>query len=345
MRLNRKPDINQFLNRRQPAWSRLEEYLTRVETAGLDSLTTAEVREFGALYRKASSDLLTARAKTANADVLQYLNALVARSYAQVYRARRFELRDLSGFLLRDFPSLFRQSIGYVAVCIGIMLASGIAGWCVNAVDPAVGSAILPAGMIKQFPQLREHWGNATGHVLTPQTALATSSFLMTHNIGLGILAFAGGLFFGLGPLYGMIQTGAMVGVMGQEMSRTAPTALVFWSLIIPHGVTELLAICVMGAAGFMLTHAIIAPGNRTRRDALVERGRPALLLAMGGAAMLVIAGLIEGIITPPAFIPPEVKLVFGILTIGGWVGFFSFAGRGSEAGVLSEGVVYEEEA
>ena len=75
----RKTDINQFLNRRHENWRRLEALLERVETAGLGSLQTEEVREFGILYRRASSDLVTARTKTANAEVLQYLNDLVAR--------------------------------------------------------------------------------------------------------------------------------------------------------------------------------------------------------------------------------------------------------------------------
>ena len=63
----RATDINQFMNRRQPNWTRLEALLQQVEARGLESLTPAEVREFGILYRRTSSDLVTARAKTANA--------------------------------------------------------------------------------------------------------------------------------------------------------------------------------------------------------------------------------------------------------------------------------------
>src|SRR3954469_1947864 len=94
----RAADINQFLNRRQSSWRRLEELLNRAESEELKTLTPAEVREFGILYRRASSDLVTARAKTANAEVLDYLNDLVARSYAQVYRSRRFKAMDVVTF-------------------------------------------------------------------------------------------------------------------------------------------------------------------------------------------------------------------------------------------------------
>jgi hypothetical protein len=125
-------------------------------------------------------------------------------------------------------------------------------------------------------------------------------------------------------------------------MSRPK-TALVFWSLILPHGFMELAAILVLGGAGFMLGGALLAPGNRSRRDALIERGRLAVLMALGGGAMLVLAGLIEGFITPPAFIPPVAKLIFAGLTVVGMGAYFTLAGRGPEPGLLREWLAYEE--
>ena len=131
MPLARKTDINQFLNRRQESWRRLEALLQRAEEGGLQRLTAAEVREFGTLYRRASSDLVTARAKTANAEVLDYLNDLVARAYAQVYRSRRFQLKDVFTFLWIDFPRLFRHAGKYVALATVIFLVSLAFGWVI----------------------------------------------------------------------------------------------------------------------------------------------------------------------------------------------------------------------
>ena len=339
----RKTDINQFLQRRQESWTRLEHLLERVEGSGLSALTSVEVREFGTLYRRASSDLVTARAKTANAEVLQYLNDLVARAYAQVYRTRRFQPRDLLTFLWIDFPRLFRHCGKYIALAAVLMGAATAFGWELNRRDPAFGYAILPPAMVKNIPSLREHWSKSSGHPFDPQEMVASSSFIMTHNIGIGFWAFAGGVFFGIGPLYAMVQNGMMLGILGEAMSRPE-TALVFWSLILPHGFIELTAICVMGGAGFLIAGALLAPGNRTRRDALIERGRLAVLLALGGAAMLVVAGIIEGFITPPAFIPPWAKLVFAALTVIAMIFYFGWGGRGPEPGLLSRMLAYEEE-
>lgn len=343
MAITRTSDINQFLNRRQDNWRRLEALLQRVESAGLQSLTAAEVREFGTLYRRASSDLVTARAKTANAEVLEYLNDLVARAYAQVYRSRRFEARDLLTFLRIDFPRLFRHSWKYVALATALFFAGAIFGWELNHRDPDGAYYLLPPEMVRQIPALREHWKGQTGHGNTNLgMASLLSSFIMTHNIGIGLTAFAGGVLFGIGPLWAMVQNGLVMGILGESMTRPA-TAVTFWSLILPHGIIELSAIWVMGASGFILASALLAPGNRSRKDALVERGRLAVLLALGGGAMLVVAGLIEGFITPPAFIPPWAKLLFAAGTLLAEVLYFGYAGRGPEPGLLKELVAYDE--
>jgi uncharacterized membrane protein SpoIIM required for sporulation len=338
----RTTDLNQFLNRRQANWSRLEALLERVERGGLQQLSTAEVREFGILYRRTSSDLVTARAKTANAEILQYLNDLVARSYAQVYRSRRFEPRDAWTFLAIDFPRLVRYSWKYVGLATVLMALAIYGGWEMNHRDPVGAYSILPPDMVKQMPVLREHWKQTTGPQIGPGEMAVMSSFIMTHNIGVGISAFAGGILFGLPTFYAMIQNGMMLGILGEGMTRPG-TAVTFWSLILPHGIIELSAIAVMGGAGFLLSSALLAPGNRSRRDALIERGRLAVLLALGGAAMLVVAGLIEGFITPPAFIPPWAKLTFAATTLIAELWYFLRAGRGPEPGLLKQFLAYEE--
>lgn len=342
MAIARTTDLNQFMNRRQENWRRLETLLEQVEQRGLQALTAPEVREFGTLYRRASSDLVTARAKTANAEVLDYLNDLVARAYAQVYRSRRFQPRDILTFLWIDFPRLFRHTWKFVGLAALLMGAATLFGWELNQRDPAGAYYMLPAEMVRQMPTLREHWKTTTGHQVGPTEMSLMSSFIMTHNIGIGLTCFAGGIFFGLPTLWGMIENGMMLGILGEAMTRPE-TALTFWSLILPHGIIELSAIAVMGGAGFLIASALFAPGNRSRRDALIERGRLAVLLALGGAAMLVVAGLIEGFITPPAFIPPWVKLAFALGTLVGLVVYFARGGRGPEPGLLKDLIAYEE--
>lgn len=338
----RTTDLNQFLDRRQPNWRRLEVLLERVEAGGLFRLNAAEVREFGTLYRRASSDLVTARAKTANAEVLQYLNDLVARSYAQVYRSRRFHFKDIFTFLWIDFPRLFRHCWKYVALSTLVMTVAILFGWEMNRRDPAGAYYMLPPQFVKSIPAMQQRWKGVTGHELDPSKMVVDSTHLMTHNIGVGLVAFAGGVFLGIPTLWALFLNGAMLGILGEEMS-TPETGLVFWSLILPHGFIELSAIAIFGGAGLLIASGLLAPGRRTRKDALLERGRLAVLLVLGGAAMLVLAGIIEATVTPPALIPPVVKLLFAFLTLGAEVAYFGFAGRGPQPGLLREMLQYEE--
>jgi len=336
MRAARGTDINQFLARRQPAWRRLETLLATVEKEGLRTLSAAEVREFGILYRRTSSELVSARSKTANAELLQYLNDLVARAYAQVYRSRRFRATDVVTLYRLGFPRLFRHAWKYNALAAALLAGALAFGWEMNRRDPAGAYYMLPAELVRNIPLMREQWKGQVGHDIGPEAMALLSSFIMTHNIVIGLGAFAGGIGLGLPTLYLLLQTGAMLGILGEAMSG-AETAVVFWSLILPHGIVEISAICVMGGAGFVLAGALLAPGRRSRRDALVERGRVAVLLALGGAGMLVAAGLIEGFVTPPAFLPPWFKLLFALLTLAGEVLYFARAGRGADAGLLPD--------
>lgn len=342
MPLAHRTDINQFLNRRQDSWRRLEFLLQRVESGGLKALTPFEIREFGTLYRRASSDLVTARSKTANAEVLQYLNDLVARAYAQVYRARRYRFQDIFTFFAVDFPRLARHQWKYIALATLLFFIGAGFGWEMHQRDPAAAFYLLPHGMAKALGPMRGQWQGRTGHEFNAIEMPIMSSGIMTHNIGIGLTAFAGGIFFAVGPLYAMIENGLVLGVLGAAMSRP-DTAFTFWSLILPHGILELTAIFIMGGAGFMMGGALLSPGARSRRDALIERGRPALLLALGGAAMLVIAGTIEGCLTPWDFIPRSWKLVFAGLTLVAEIVYFTRAGRGPQPGLLPRLLPYEE--
>ncbi|MBM3457812.1 MAG: stage II sporulation protein M [Armatimonadetes bacterium] len=322
-------DLNQFLVRRQPDWTRLEQLLAQVEQQGLSRLSFPELREFGRLYRRASSDLIAARARTANAGVLEYLNDLVARSYSQIYRSSR--TTRFTGSTIRrawiEFPRLLRRRAGPVRLAALIMLVAGVAGWFMGSTDPGGAYHFLPAEMVRSIPALREHWKRNTGHEISLAMMTIFSSGLMVHNIGIGLMSFAGGLVLGIPTILVLVQTGVMVGVLGAGMSYPG-SALAFWSLILPHGFVELTAIVILSGGGLLLASALLFPGQLSRGQALVSRGRDAVGLAAGGAAMLVVAGLIEGHITPPQWIPPPLKLSFAGLTVAAMVAYFGLVGR-----------------
>src|SRR5262249_62211424 len=101
-----------------------------------------------------------------------------------------------------------------------------------------------------------------------------------------------------------------------------------FWSLIVAHGVIELTSVSIGAGAGLMLGVAVLAPGNRSRSDALRPQGGEALRLLLGVIPLLVLAGLIEGFITPLTILPPVAKIGFAAVTAVLLALYFGLAGR-----------------
>src|SRR5205823_5687561 len=123
-------------------------------------------------------------------------------------------------------------------------------------------------------------------------------------------LAFAGGVLFGLGTAYILVTNGLLLGaVLGAaQFYGVTPLLLAFIS---PHGYLELTCIVIAGAAGLMMGDALLRPGLLMRREAVARASRKAVELAVGAAPVLVVAGLIEGFVSPSELAIP-IKLAFG---------------------------------
>jgi uncharacterized membrane protein SpoIIM required for sporulation len=128
------------------------------------------------------------------------------------------------------------------------------------------------------------------------------STAIQTNNITVTFLAFAGGLLLGIGTVYLLIQNGLMLGMVLSLCIRHR-----FWNIpifIAGHGVIELTAIFIAGGAGLLLAKALLVPGELKRRDALVTNGLLGIKLIMGCVPMLLIAGIIEGFVSPSSISP-----------------------------------------
>jgi uncharacterized membrane protein SpoIIM required for sporulation len=107
----------------------------------------------------------------------------------------------------------------------------------------------------------------------------------------------------------------------------------VFFAYILPHGMLELTAIFVGAAAGLRIFWAWIAPGGRTRAQALAEDGRALFTVAIGLVFVLLVSGVIEGFVTPQPW-PWPLKFGIGALALAAFVFYIVFVGgRAHRAG------------
>jgi uncharacterized membrane protein SpoIIM required for sporulation len=126
------------------------------------------------------------------------------------------------------------------------------------------------------------------------------SSMIMTNNLSVCFIAFAGGIVFGLGPLYSMFFNGLLLGVIGVACQQHG-MAVDLWSFVAPHGSLELPSIILAGASGLRLAHGLLFPGIYSRRESLARAGVEATQLVAGIIPLLVIAGTLEGFFSPSA--------------------------------------------
>jgi uncharacterized membrane protein SpoIIM required for sporulation len=324
-------DVNRFLVERRPEWDALEALLAQVEQKGLRSLDIEGARRFGKLYRSVSSDLIRARTELVDASVTDYLNDLVARSYARVHAGSGQRARHVVRFFIAGFPRLFREEWRAIAMSALLLLSGGAVGAAAVALDSDALSVLIPEQHQAWTPDERIARDAERGAHGGDQAA-QFSSFLFTHNIKVSFLVFALGITFGVGTVSVLFYNGVPLGALAMQY-HDAGQDLFFWAWILPHGIPELTAIFIAGGAGLLLARGLLVPGRRTRKDALVHEARRAARLVVGAIPILVVAGFIEGTISQlhEPVIPYWLKLAFALLVGVGLYAWLLLAGRGRD--------------
>lgn len=301
--------MSRFINEHKDNWQRLEDLLSLVQGNSLRGLSRTEVREFGELYRRAATDLAIARAETRDPKLINYLNSLVIRAHGKIYRAESSGFNLIWEFFAHDFPRTFRRNRRYMAVAFGVFALFVILGFIVTWQDTDFTRFVGLAGVPEQIRANNQWWLD-----LNDANQIG-ASFILSNNILVTIRAFAMGAFFGIGAFYDLAFFGAHVGsVFAACYKLSPPFGNALASFVVGHGVIEISTVFFGSGAGMMIGYSIINPGDLTRAQALKKKGVEAVKIVFGCACFLVVAGIIEGFISP-ANIPPAIKFGTGILT------------------------------
>jgi uncharacterized membrane protein SpoIIM required for sporulation len=317
--------IDRFIASRKARWDRLTYLLGQVRGRRLSRLSAAEIEEFGALYREAASDLALARREFPRAQVVGYLNGLLARAHPYVYAGREDSKRSILRFFTQEFPQTFRRRSGLVLLSFLAFILPALLSYSLTLTSAEAEAVLTPPGIEGRIDEVRSsgRWAD----ISASESSLASAT-IMTNNIRVAILAFTGGIFLGLPSLLVLATNGLYLGSV-TAVAQRGGVGLELWSFVSPHGWIELTVIFIAGGAGLALGKAILLPGLLSRRDALVAAAQDAVKLLMGGAALLVIAGTIEGFISP-SLLAPGFKFVFGALTAVALFSYLFLAGRGA---------------
>ena len=284
-------DERVFINQKRATWERLSIIVERTKNGGLKHLSKEELPALGSLYRRAAADLAYARAQGANPNLVLYLNELVGNAHGVIYAEESGGWGRLWGFLAYGLPAVLRRRMAFVLASFALCVLGAVAAYAIVHQNPANVNMFLP----EQFRSSFEEWkkGSADHGDVSLGEGSLTSSWLMTHNTQVGIMAFATGITFLL-PIYFMFQNGTTMGALIAVVQPTGHLSTL-WAGILPHGVCELSAIFICGGAGFCIAWALIAPGPYSRKDALIANGRDACKMMIGTIPLFIIAGILEG--------------------------------------------------
>jgi uncharacterized membrane protein SpoIIM required for sporulation len=318
----------EFRRERESTWAELEAMIQFADDKGIRALGADALARLPHLYRATLSSLSVARSISLDRALVDYLESLVGRAYFVVYGTRQHVRKQIAEFFTWKLPATVRAAKWHILVAFVISIAGAIAAYSLTTHDmdyyySFVGDMAQGRTPASTTTELRENLYHSEG--VTNMLATFAAS-LFSHNARIGILAFSLGFVAGLPTLLLLFYNGLVLGAF-VALYTSRGLGVDIWGWLLPHGVTELTAVILCGAAGLMLAHGLVFAGSRPRLDSLRERGRPAAVIVIGAVMMLFIAGLIEGIFRQTVT-DLTVRYAVAIGTGLFWIWYFGFCGR-----------------
>jgi uncharacterized membrane protein SpoIIM required for sporulation len=250
------------------------------------------------------------------------LNQIVARSYGYIYRESLSPFSQIRRFYARDLPKEYRSIWPFLATAAGMLFVPWIIVMLAIILAPETAALVLPLNLLADIKN------GQTWFASSPNERPAMASFIMTNNIEVSILALAGGIFGGLGTVYVLVGNGVQLGAVAGALVAYHLTDRLL-GFIGPHGFLELSVVVVAGACGLLIGHAVVWPGLRRRGTALSDAASRAVRLLLGLLPLLVVAGLLEGFVSPSDFAWP-LKIAIGGVSAVGLYAYLLLVGRGA---------------
>ncbi|MDR2736023.1 MAG: stage II sporulation protein M [Gracilibacteraceae bacterium] len=296
-------NIQTFHKTHRADWDALEQTLKAFR--GVKSCTAAQLDDLHTLYLKVSQHVSICQTYFPQSQLTTYLNDLATRAHNTLYKGKVSSSSQIRQFFTHTFVELFWERRLFIGLAALLFLFGGLIGFLSVYTQPESLQSILPGTLPSDPEALREG-----GFV----PAASMSSDIMTNNIRVAILAFAGGATLGLYTIYLLIMNGITLGALACYFWQIG-ASYEFWAYIMPHGVIELTAIFIAGGAGLLMGYKVLVPKTAPRSHQFITQAAQSCLLLLGTIPLFVIAGLIEGFITP-APIPLEAKYLVAILTV-----------------------------
>jgi uncharacterized membrane protein SpoIIM required for sporulation len=325
----------QFERSYSPAWQAFEQQLAALGKSGgwirrRRAQASAPGPDFAAAYRQCCEHLALARDRNYPLYLVERLERLTADGHQYLYRQRSFGLDRLAALALRGFPRAVRAHRAYVALAAALLLVPLLLLMFAVLRRPELVTTVVDPDQASQFAQMYSHEAESLGRIRDADTDLKMFGFYIRHNIGIAFQCFAGGIFFGLGSIWFLLENGFFAGAIAGYVTARGLGGN-FFPFVATHSAFELTATVLAGAAGLRLGHALLAPGRNTRASALALAGREVAVIIYGVVVMLLVAAFIEAFWSSSMWLPVPVKYVSAAVCWSAVLLYLSRQGRDAD--------------
>jgi uncharacterized membrane protein SpoIIM required for sporulation len=319
-------DLDAYSAAHRAEWDRLAELGRRRQLDG------AQADELIRGYQSGATQLSVIKTSAGSTVQGDRLSVILSRARLRFTGAGVNVLAQVPRFFLLQLPAaLYRLRWLTLAVAVAtVLVATLYAVWATN--NPQV---LANFGSPAELEQLANQ-GFVSYYSENPAASFA--SRVWTNNAWIAAQCVAFGIL-GVYVPYIVLQNAQNLGVTAAVMFAY-DEGDTFFLYIAPHGLLELTAIFVAAAAGLRIFWAWVAPGARTRGQALAEDARALFTVAIGLVFVLFISGIIEGFVTPAPW-PWPVKIGIGAVALLAFLFYQVIVGgrasRAGETGDLTE--------
>lgn len=323
----------QFIDKHEALWQRFENWLDYQalsrwkKNSKKNPIDKPEEVDLPHAYRQICHHFALANSRMYSPVLVERLNKLVVRGHQTLYSTRTHLFRDIMSYFAGGFPSLVRKEWHLVSIAAALFYVPFIAMVIAIQIYPDLIYSVMDGGQIRGIedmydPDLRDRLGRER----ESDSDVLMFGHYIQNNTGIGFQVFAGGMLYGIGTLFFTLFNGILIGAVFGHLTHVGYIDTLY-GFVIGHGAFELNAIVLSAAAGLMLAKALIMPGRKSRKRALIDNGKTAVTMMYGVAAMFIIAAFIEAFWSSMVM-PVMIKYVVGALL---WLlvgAYFWFVGR-----------------
>ena len=316
-------DIDGYIARNEATWRRLADLTGRARRR-VGDLAPPELDELIQLYQRTSAQLSYVRTYFHDRALTNRLTRLVADASGVIYGKRARTSRPIRTFFAVSYPAAVWDSRRFILIGVALVFVPALmmGAWLLHD-SRALDASASPSERHTYVHDRFEQYYSEQPHALF-------FTEVTTNNIRVSFLAFAGGAAFCVLGAFMLVTNGVALGQAAAWMISEGDT-MRFFGLILPHGLLELSAICIAGGAGLRLGWTLIAPGDRTRGEAMAEQGRRSIVIVIGLMTMFVAAGTIEGFVTGSGLAPAP-RVAIGVVAWTAYVTYLVVFGRAAAA-------------